>query len=108
MMQTDEVAIQTSLTMAEVVAAIRGESDRVAQDTSADDALGFQFALGDTGGVFLGPAADLGPGWFYCVTNPGAGVRLMRALAARFPWRLEAYDDEGNMLAARPHLDATA
>ena len=107
-MNTDEVAIQTTLTMAEVVASIRGESDGVYQGAGTNDSVEFQFSLGDSGGVFLGQAADLGPDWYYCVTNDSAGVSLLQALASRFPWRLEAYDDDGNKLASRPHLDATA
>ena len=107
-MQTDEVAIWTTLSVADVAAAIRDQSDRVATGHDTADMLTFEFSLGGSGGVFLGPAEDFGPDWLYCVTNPGAGVRLLRALADRFPWRLEAYDDDGNLLASRPALDATA
>jgi hypothetical protein len=107
-MQTDEVAIQTTLSVAEVATAIRAQSERVAHGHDATDTLRFEFSLGGSGGVFLGPAEDLGADWFYCATNPGAGVRLLQALASRFPWRLEAYDDDGLLLASRPALDATA
>ena len=106
--QTDEVAIRTTLSVAEVATAIRAQSDRVAPGHDTADTLSFEFSLGGSGGVFLGPAEDLGPDWFYYVTNPGAGVRLLHALASKFPWRLEAHDDDGNLLASRPALDATA
>ena len=43
----------------------------------------------------------------FCITAPGYGVELLQALADRFPWRLEAYDD-GKLLASRPALNATA
>ena len=107
-MQTDEVAIRTTLSVAEVATAIRAQSGRVEPGDDSANTLRFEFSLGGSGGVFLGPAEDLGPDWFYSVTNPGAGVRMLQALASKFSWRLEAYDDDGNLLASRPALDATA
>ena len=60
-MKTDEVAIRTTLSVAEIATAIRAQSDRVAPGHDTADTLSFEFSLGGSGGVFLGPAEDLGP-----------------------------------------------
>ena len=67
----------------------------------------YAFSIGDAGGIFVGPDDDSGEPWCFCITAPGYGVELLRALADLFPWRLEAYDD-GKLLASLPTLDATA
>ena len=107
-MSSDEVIIYAGVSAAEVAAQLRRIATSHADTYVAQPDDHFAFSIGDAGGIFMGPDEDSGEPWCFCITAPGYGVELLQALADRFPWRLEAYDDDGKLLASRPALDATA